>query len=72
MRLILRLVRDGTVRKLLKIAGEPVSRILCATILQSRRGDHSSRPWFAPRLQQPTRGFATIAACLPKRKLAAR
>jgi len=31
--------------------------------LQSRRGDHSSRPWFAPRLQQPTRGFSIAAAC---------
>jgi len=36
--------RRKTVRKLLKIAGEPVSRILCDAILRSRRGDHSSRP----------------------------
>jgi len=41
-----------------KIAGEPVSRILCrATPGALRGGDHSSRPQLALRLQQPTRGL---------------
>ena len=42
------------------VADEPVSRILSSASFAKRtkrRGDHSSRPRFAPRLQQPTRGF---------------
>ena len=48
------------------VAGEPVSRILSSApfaIRTARRGDHSSRSRFAPRLQQPTRGFSSPMAC---------
>ena len=53
-----------------KIAGEPVSRILCAAQSSSRlasrlslapRDDHSSRSRIAPGLQQPTRGLQQFA-----------
>ena len=54
------------VRKAIKSAGEPVSRILCAAcplrslarapLRPTQRGDHSSRSRIAPGLEQPTRG----------------
>src|SRR5215470_14852282 len=47
------------------MADEPVSRILSGAPFakrKTRRGDHSSRSRFAPRLEQPTRGFSFAAA----------
>jgi len=53
-----------------ELAGEPVSRILCAALSSSRlaprfslalRDDHSSRSRIAPGLEQPTRGSQQVA-----------
>jgi hypothetical protein len=50
--------KANTIENIEKIADEPVSRILCSTLRKAaRRGDHSSRPQLALRLEQPTRGL---------------
>jgi len=49
----------------------PVSRILCGAQTAerlARRGDHSSRPRFAPWLEQPTRGFSVHEWLAPPQK----
>ena len=49
------------------VAGEPVSRILYLAFLRRPSDDHSSRPRFAPGLQQPTRGLLSLRpACRSK------
>jgi hypothetical protein len=58
------MVDSGTATTSIKIAGEPVSRILyaawldpiCIGVWRARRDDHSSRPRIASRLKRPTRG----------------